>query len=253
MNNTNKKPRIAVFDLTDCEGCELQFLAKEAELENILKQVEFCNIRLLSEEKEIDNIDVSFIEGTPLTQEDIDILYTIREKSKKVIAFGTCAATGGIASGLNVNDRSKLAKCIYGKNYKLKIKEALPLSSYIKIDFVIPGCPVDPLFLKDSLLKILNIGWIVAEDFPVCQECKGNGNDCLLKKGEFCLGPITSAGCGAPCPSAKFGCLGCMDILKDANLTQFRRALKNKKITNERINQLYDFYLKNNETIQKTK
>lgn len=47
------------------------------------------------------------------------------------------------------------------------------------------------------------------EGIPVCAECPLQGSECLLSKGITCLGPITVAGCEAPCTKDGSSCIGC--------------------------------------------
>lgn len=47
------------------------------------------------------------------------------------------------------------------------------------------------------------------EGIPVCAECPLHGDDCLLVKGEPCLGFITVSGCGSPCTREGTPCFGC--------------------------------------------
>ncbi|MFA6423511.1 MAG: hypothetical protein WCW17_03615 [Patescibacteria group bacterium] len=253
QNNIIKK-KIGIYDLTDCEGCELQLLASRSKIEELLKYFDFVNFRLLGTENK-NYLDVALIEGTPLTQSDIDLIHNVRKQSKIVIAFGTCAANGGIAAGIDAKERENFAKKIYSTKYaslalvksrrENQMQTALPLSSYIKVDYIISGCPVEPNVIFDLLMTLYNLGSIENQDFPVCQECKAQGNQCLLKNNEVCFGPIIQAGCGAPCPTAGHGCLGCLGLLKDANIKQFNAKLKKIGLSDARIEQLYNIFLKN--------
>ncbi len=60
------------------------------------------------------------------------------------------------------------------------------------------------------------------EGIPVCAECPLYVEDCLVKKGLPCLGPLTVAGCGAPCTREGSPCIGCRgpitrrDVLESA-------------------------------------
>ncbi len=60
------------------------------------------------------------------------------------------------------------------------------------------------------------------EGIPVCAECPLYGENCLIKKGLPCLGPLTVAGCGAPCTREGSPCIGCRgpiirrDVLESA-------------------------------------
>jgi hypothetical protein len=73
------------------------------------------------------------------------------------------------------------------------------------------SCP-----LKGGDCKLLELAaeyWI--EGFSVCNECRFVGKDCLLEKGELCLGPITLGGCGAICTASGYPCEGCRGPLLD--------------------------------------
>jgi len=47
------------------------------------------------------------------------------------------------------------------------------------------------------------------EGIPVCAECPLYGEDCLVRRDLPCLGPLTIAGCGAPCTRNNSPCIGC--------------------------------------------
>ncbi|MCX8184769.1 MAG: 2Fe-2S iron-sulfur cluster-binding protein [Sulfolobales archaeon] len=64
-----------------------------------------------------------------------------------------------------------------------------------------------------DLSKQLNLG-----EFPVCSECPLTGDDCLVAKGEPCLGPLTAAGCSAECTRNGVPCLGCRGYIEDPEL-----------------------------------
>jgi len=77
------------------------------------------------------------------------------------------------------------------------------------------------------------------EGIPVCAECPLSGQDCLLARGEVCLGPITMAGCNAACTRERRGCEGCRgpitrpDVLEEAFRTYEKYGIGIDKVLDE--------------------
>lgn len=236
------KPKIAIIDFTDCEGCQVKLLSLKEKLLELEQRVEIVNWRLGQEKKEDGPFDIAIIEGTPLVQEEIDLLKELREKSKYLIGFGSCATLGGIPGILDKKEREKWYKKIYGEGYKPRGIDALPLSAYEKIDFLIHGCPVE----GDEIVRIIED--LLAgkkpkyRDYSVCFDCKLAGNECRLLKGEPCLGPITQGGCKAVCVSGGSPCYGCFGIREEANIKALKKIL-NKITDKKEIDRYFSMFL----------
>lgn len=243
---TKRELRLAVFDLTDCEGCELQFLSLREKLAKRGRDFTIANWRLLSSGGDGGPFDVTFIEGSPITETDIEVVKQARAVSEKIITLGTCAVLGGLQAALPENMRSKNLEKVYGKKYKATSKPPKPVSYYIDVDIDIPGCPVNPDELE-RLLSCLFSGKEFKEvKYPVCLECKAKGNTCLFLEDGFCMGPVTKGGCGAPCPSAGLRCYGCFGPVDGANI----EALKNVagKYTDKKyLSDNIELYFKNSD------
>jgi sulfhydrogenase subunit delta len=225
------KPRIAVFDLTDCEGCEVEFINLKEELIDLMEGVEIVNWRLAAEGASPGPFDVAVIEGTPVTLEERNLLKAIREKSRIVVGLGACACLGGIPAIVDdERDRENFYRKIYPPGYEPSGTEAKPIDAYIKVDYYIHGCPVDKREIE-RILSALIAGKVPEDrDEPVCMSCKINDNRCYLANDEPCLGPITRGGCNAFCTSRGKPCVGCYGLVKDAN---FKRMV-------DRLNEIQD-------------
>ena len=77
-----KKPKVAFFDFTCCEGCQLQIANKEDTLIDLLSLVEVVNFREISSEKG-DDYQIAFIEGAISRQDEVDRVKEIREKAEQ--------------------------------------------------------------------------------------------------------------------------------------------------------------------------
>lgn len=223
-----KKIKVAIFDLTDCEGCEVRLLSMKEKLLDFTESVEIINWRLVKSKNEFGSYDISFIEGAVITPAEEKLVKALREQSKMIIALGACACIGGVSTSKNDRDRKKLMEYVYGKNYKPLSHSAKPLSAYIKVDYFFNGCPVHTREIKEWLPQLLLQTKIKPKTYKVCFECKAKGNECLFIKGEPCLGPITLGGCGAACPSAGIKCYGCWGPSRDTNFPAMVTALRNQ-------------------------
>ncbi|OGD86941.1 hypothetical protein A2164_01910, partial [Candidatus Curtissbacteria bacterium RBG_13_35_7] len=184
------RPKIAIFDFTDCEGCEVAIISLREKLLEIADKVEIVNWRLAQKRNDKGPYDIVLIEGTPITQEEIDILKSLRDQTKILVGLGSCATLGGIPAIIDKEARSHWYKTIYGSEYIPKGIDAQPLTAYVKVDYLIHGCPVE----KKEVIRVMEeliSGKIPKQiNYSVCFECKLAGNPCRLLEKKVCLGPI---------------------------------------------------------------
>ena len=83
--------------------------------------------------------------------------------------------------------------------------------------------------------------------YPVCVECKKNENICIYELGEFCLGPITRAGCNAICPTHGEGCDGCRGYLEDPKMNAQKDVMRKYGITLDDMMKRLNMYNYNRE------
>ena len=87
------KPKVAIFDFTGCEGCQLQMLNCEEELLDILGQIDIVNFREAMTEAS-DDYDIALIDGGISTTRDIARIKPIREQAKLLITAGKTSLAG---------------------------------------------------------------------------------------------------------------------------------------------------------------
>lgn len=210
--------KVGVFKFSSCDGCQLAFF----DIAEDLLKIKDIEILYFLEAQSINKdvfLDVSFVEGSISTKEEQDRINKIREKSKYVVAIGSCAVSGGIQSARNFQEFENVYKQVY-RIYKDEgiLERSMPISDFIKVDYSIKGCPINKYELVELLTCIMLNKTPNINNAPVCLECKRKGNPCLLIIGRPCLGPITADGCGALCPSFSRGCYGCYGPFPDANI-----------------------------------
>lgn len=239
------KPKIAIISLTSCEGCEIAILDLGAKLLEIFKHVELVSFKYMMDFSEggqalarFQECDIAFVEGSPTNKKDIELLMEVRKKTKKVIALGHCAHLGGVQKIKNYGDKEKIAKYVYQEYKKIENNAGGWIDKYIEVDGVIPGCPI----AKEEFLKFVTDALagreFEIEENPVCYECLNNEYECLLQKGEICLGPVTLGGCSAVCVKSGQACWGCRGYLQEITNHNSNLQMKSKSTNNNKLENL---------------
>ncbi|HDM89629.1 MAG TPA: hypothetical protein ENG67_00280, partial [candidate division WOR-3 bacterium] len=84
------KPKAGFYGFTGCAGCLLTILNCEDELLDIFNAADVKSFLMANRANfEDEPLDVAFVEGSITTEEQLEKLKKIREKSKIVVAIGT--------------------------------------------------------------------------------------------------------------------------------------------------------------------
>lgn len=225
----DKKPVIAILSLTCCEGCQISIFDLGERFLEFLTKVNIGDFRLAEELPDVKYYDIAIVEGTAITKQQLRRLKIVRKKSKILIALGACACVGGPQEIKDYRgNKNQLMRIIYPNIRGIDNPNIKSVKELVKVDFEIPGCPIN----KEEFFRIINE--LIAgkkpiiEQKPVCEECIRKNKMCFLLLGKPCLGAITLAGCGAPCPANNFPCDGCRGPRKGIKLEAMKRALKFK-------------------------
>jgi len=236
MKKNNKKPRVAIVGLTCCEGCEFSILDLTANFLDLTNRVDFVEFRLIKEDPaEHGPYDICFIEGSVVTESNLKRLKKLRQVSDQLVILGNCAHTGGVHRMKNWTGRIKAIGEVYDRPKNIENQDILPIGEIVKVDFVIPGCPVNGEEFFIVVKQILAGRKPSIPQNPVCYECQINGYECLLQKGEICCGPITLGGCRAVCLKSKQACWGCRGLLEEPDVDKF---VKNCLLNNHPVEEI---------------
>jgi len=229
------RPKVAFFELSSCEGCQLQIMNNEATLLDFLSLVDVRTFREAMTERS-DDYDIAFVEGSVTRSDEIERLKKIRATARVLVAFGSCACFGGVNQLRNrFADPAWVKRQVYGDSPIETNDAARPLEDFVPVDLRIFGCPVKKEEVEKIVANIVLGKSVVQPKYPVCMECKANENACLFDLGEPCLGPVTRGGCDSWCPNSRFGCWGCRGPADDANMVQMLEILKNYGFSAETI------------------
>lgn len=225
MAARKNKPKIAIIGLTSCEGCQFVMLDQGHKFLNLLKNVEVEDFRLIKEGPNLsDRYDICFVEGNPVTAENIKLLKEVRKRSKWLVVLGNCAALGGVWEIKNYHSKQKAIRQVY-KKMKVENPDIKEVDNFVEVDFTIPGCPIDGKEFMELAYQLISGKLPRIPQNPVCYECQARGYECLLQKGEICLGPISLGGCQAVCLKSKQACWGCRGLFEGAKVENFMNHL----------------------------
>jgi coenzyme F420-reducing hydrogenase gamma subunit len=172
--------------------------------------------------------DVSLVEGSITTPEDVERIRWVREQSGVLVTIGACATAGGVQALRNFADVNEFQSVVYAHpEYVRTLATSTPIAAHVRVDHELRGCPIDRRQLLELVTALLAGRRPNLPMYSVCQECKLRGTACVLVSGGTpCLGPVTQAGCGAICPAYGRGCYGCFGPVPGANPVALEPALR---------------------------
>lgn len=235
------RPKLAVWKFASCDGCQLTLLNCEDELIPLAGAVQIAYFPEATRAVVEGPYDVSLVEGSITTPDELERIQQVREVSRRVITIGACATSGGIQALRNFADVAEFRSIVYAHpEYISTLSHSTPISAHVKVDFELRGCPID----KDQLLEVL-----AAElqgrrprvpSHSVCVECKRRGNVCVtVAHGTPCLGPVTQAGCGALCPTFDRGCYGCFGPQDTPNTASIAARLRTDGMSEPEVMRIF--------------
>jgi len=215
------KIKLAIGIGSTCEGCGIAILDLNekildlASLADIVYWVLGLDFKLSDLEKFKDKeIDVSIHHGTIRTSEHVHGAHLLREKSKVLIAFGSCSSFGGIPGLCNVTNREEIFEVAYKQTpstinpefvtpqtkithngHELTLPELYDegraLNQVVDVDYYLPGCP-PAVELIERLIPIIkdfldtgNLpakGTVIASEKTLCDECPLERENKMLDK-----------------------------------------------------------------------
>lgn len=235
MSDAPKKPRLAVWKFSSCDGCQLSILDCEDELLTIAGALDICYFVEASREMLPGPYDISMVEGSITTPHERELIREVRNQSKFLMTIGACATAGGIQSLKNFANVKDYINLVYAKpEYIHTLDTATAIADHVKVDFELRGCPINKEQLMEVVAAMLHGRRPNVPTYSVCVECKKRDTPCVLVRGQPCMGPVTQAGCGAICPAHNRGCYGCFGPTEDPNATSLGNWMLDHKLADSR-------------------
>lgn len=212
-----EKLKFAFYWAASCGGCEIAVLDINEKILDVvaLADIVFWPVAMDIKYKDIEampnkSIDVCFFNGAIRTEEQEHWAKLLRNKSKVLVAFGSCAHLGGVPGLANVADKKEIFERVYLQSpstsnpnsvtpkTSLKVPEGklkLPefydlvktLDQTVNVDYYLPGCPPPSAQVAKVVEAIAKNelppkGSVLAPEKSVCDECPREKEDKKISK-----------------------------------------------------------------------
>jgi coenzyme F420-reducing hydrogenase gamma subunit len=223
-----RRPSLAVWKFASCDGCQLTLLDCEDELLDVAGNVDIAYFLEASRATVAGPYDLSLVEGSITTPEDVRRIREVRASSRRLVTIGACATSGGIQALRNFGDVEEFCAIVYANpEFVSTLATSTGIADHVPVDFELRGCPITKQQLLEVIAAFLHGRRPNVRAHSVCVECQLRGNVCVMvAHGTPCLGPVTQAGCGALCPTYHRGCYGCFGPMETPNTPSLVNGLR---------------------------
>ena len=130
-----RKPKLAVWKFSSCDGCQLSLLDCEDALLAVAANIEIANFPEASRQVVKGPYDLSLVEGSITTPHDAERIHQVRRSSKVLVTIGACATAGGIQALRNFKDVREFTSIVYATpSYIETLNKSTPISDHVFVD-----------------------------------------------------------------------------------------------------------------------
>lgn len=200
------KPKIGFYWCASCGGCEEAVVDLAEDILGVLDTLDivFWPVAMDFKKKDVEamadgEIVATLLNGAIRSSEQEEMARLLRRKSQFLIAYGSCAQSGGIPALANQFSRERIMKYVYedaptvvnetkarpqlsftenGRTVHLpELRNVVrSLDQVVPVDYYIPGCPPTPKLTKAAVTALLSgtlppKGTVLAPDIALCDEC----------------------------------------------------------------------------------
>ena len=120
---SKNKLKIAFYWAASCGGCEIAVLDINEKILDVVQiaDIVFWPVALDIKYKDVEAmadkyIDITFFNGSIRNSEQEHMAKLLRQKSKTLVAFGSCAHQGSVPGLANLNDKKEIFEQVYVKD-----------------------------------------------------------------------------------------------------------------------------------------
>ena len=214
MERSKPKLKLAIYWASACGGCCVSVLDVHEKLFDVIAAADlvFWPIALDIKYQDVEempdkNIDVTLFNGAIRNSENEHMAKLLREKTKILVAYGSCSHLGGIPGLANFSTKEEIFRRVYKESESVlnpenikplpeyKVEEGvlyLPdfyndvrsLAQAVDVDYFIPGCPPQTERLLEVFIAIVSGAELPPKGSVIGAETKTQCDECIRKKTE---------------------------------------------------------------------
>jgi F420-non-reducing hydrogenase small subunit len=214
MGKEKPKLNLAIYWGAACGGCCVSVLDVHEKLFDVVEHADlvFWPIALDIKYRDVEEmpdkfIDITLFNGAVRNSENEHMARLLRQKSKILIAYGSCAHLGGIPGLANFSDKESLFRRVYEESESTEnpdkirplteviVKEGtlhipafyndvMTLDQAVDVDYYLPGCPPQSERLVEVFMAVVSgvdlppKGSVIGASLMTqCEECKRTKSD----------------------------------------------------------------------------
>jgi NAD-reducing hydrogenase small subunit len=160
------KLRLATAWLDGCSGCHMSALDMDERWIELAGLVDLVYGPLVDAKEFPENVDVVLVEGAVSSEEDLERIQKIRQRTRILVSLGDCAVTSNVPSMRNRFPVAAVEQRAYIENAQLNqqvprqvipvlLPKARPVHEFVTVDVFVPGCPPSADTIYFVLMELL--------------------------------------------------------------------------------------------------
>ncbi|HTL54943.1 MAG TPA: hypothetical protein VL361_04655 [Candidatus Limnocylindrales bacterium] len=170
--NAAPKLRVATVWLGGCSGCHMSFLDLDEFLIDLAVKIDLVYSPVIDVKAYPEGVDVCLVEGAVCNEDNLEIIHTIRRRTKILVSFGDCAVTANvpaIRNQLGLSNAESVLQRAYVEGAQANsavpkepgivpalLPQVLPVHEVVHVDYFLPGCPPPADRIKAVLTQVLS-------------------------------------------------------------------------------------------------